>query len=124
MFKDAIKEVAYECKEWDQVDNEDRMYLYSEFAQTKDGIDYVMEALSGEGDLTDTKAFYTLLMKLANKNDLETYEDLNSVLFDLLDNYLSETIEGYFDVALAEVELDMEISLADDLIDLDYDLGV
>ena len=124
MFNDAIKEVAYEYKDWDLVDNEDRMYLYSEFTQTKNGIDYVMEALGGEGDLTDTKAFYTLLMKLANKYDADLYEDVKNTMFDLLDNYLSETMEQYFNAALAEVKYDMELSLADDLIDLEYDLGV
>ena len=124
MFNDAIKEVAYEYKDWDLVDNEDRMYLYSEFTQTKNGIDYVMEALGGEGDLTDTKAFYTLLMKLANSYDADLYEDVKNTMFDLLDNYLSETMEQYFNAALAEVKYDMELSLADDLIDLEYDLGV
>jgi hypothetical protein len=118
MFKDAIKEVAYECKDWNLVDNEDRMYLYSEFAQTKDGIDYVMEALGGEGDLTDTKAFYTLLMKLANNYDADVYEDTKAAMFDLLDAYLAETIEQYFNIALKEVEFDLEASLADDMYEL------
>jgi len=115
MFKDAIKEIAYDRKVWEEVDDEDRMYLYSEFIKTKDGLEYINDCFSGEGNESKIKDLIIMMFGIKGIPSDDTLEDLSALIFSIADEYLNEIMFHNFNDAFAQVELDMEIEFLENI---------
>ena len=112
MFKDAIEIIACDYKEWSSVSDEDRMYLYTQYADTKKGSVHIFECFNGEGSSIMLQNIFSLLLR--DLDDDEVIEDLKISKFELLDEYLCDIMEQEFNSANDEMRIDMETAFLND----------
>jgi len=105
MFEDAIKDIAYECKEWTEVSDDDRMYLYRLYGRTSYGIEVIMDAVIDSGN--SFKDLITILLDVPCNFDDDIQQDLQESVFELMDDCINRHMELLFNQALAEVEFEL-----------------